>query len=174
MVKNQQGQTTHALSPIEEEIIHFFVRLATTISLPKSLGEIFGLLFASPDPVPFDDVVQRLGVSKGSASQGLRMLQKLGAVETVYVTRDRRTFYRAETSMRKLFTGFLDETIRPHLEAGESQLDNIATLLAGQDGEPDGAATLAKRVASLQTWHQKARRLLPWIARLTAPPKRSP
>ncbi|CAN5419907.1 hypothetical protein BH23VER1_BH23VER1_34870 [soil metagenome] len=157
--------TDDSLSRVEHEVIQFFVRLATTIGLPKSLGEIFGFLYCASEPIPFEDVVARLQLSKGSASQGLRALQKLKAVTTVYVPGDRRTFYQAETSVRKLTTGFLNDTVRPHLEASEDHLATIASHLDSHHDDP----TLAQRVDSLRTWHAKARRLLPWAARLTAP-----
>jgi hypothetical protein len=48
--------------------------------VPKSVGQIYGLLYASPEPLSFSDIVVRLGISKGSASQGLRLLRSLGAI----------------------------------------------------------------------------------------------
>ena len=40
-----------ALSAVESEIIHFFVQLAAALSLPKSIGEIFGILFCCEEPL---------------------------------------------------------------------------------------------------------------------------
>ncbi len=42
-----------------------------------------------------DDLIERLNLSKGSASQGLKYLQDLGAVRAVYAGGDRRTHYEA-------------------------------------------------------------------------------
>ena len=49
--------------------------------VPKSVGQIYGLLYASPLPLGFSDIVERLEISKGSASQGLQLLRSLGAVK---------------------------------------------------------------------------------------------
>ena len=85
------------LSEVERSIIELFVDGVRVIGLPKSVGEIYGLLFASRDPLSLDDLVMRLGISKGSASQGLRMLRGLGAVtETEGQPGGRRTYFRAE------------------------------------------------------------------------------
>lgn len=155
------------LSAAEAEIIHFFVQLAASLSLPKSIGELFGVLFCAEVPLAFDEVVSRLGMSKGSASQGLRLLQKINAVTTVYVARDRRTFYKAETSIRKLVSGILNETVRPHLESSTEHLERIAEML---DGDPaSNSKVVRERVTSLKTWNHKAKRLLPWLVKLTAP-----
>ena len=49
--------------------------------VPKSVGQIYGLLYASPEPLSFSDIVERLEISKGSASQGLQLLRSLGAIK---------------------------------------------------------------------------------------------
>ena len=59
---------------IEKRLISFFKDGAKIVGLPGSVGEIFGLLFASPKPLTMADLVERLHISKGSASQGLKML----------------------------------------------------------------------------------------------------
>ena len=48
--------------------------------VPKSVGQIYGVLYASPSPLSFSDIVDRLEISKGSASQGLALLRSLGAI----------------------------------------------------------------------------------------------
>ena len=53
------------------------------LGLPKSIGEIYGLLYVTQEALSLDDLVSRLGISKGSTSQGLKMLRKLGAVREV-------------------------------------------------------------------------------------------
>ena len=62
------------LSSVEAEAIEFFARNAQRLSLPRSLGELFGLLFASAQPLPFEVFAQKLALSRGSVSTGLRHL----------------------------------------------------------------------------------------------------
>ena len=62
-------------------MIDVFVRAAGLIGLPRSIGEIYGLLFCSPKALSFDELVERLQISKGSVSQGLKVLRQLGAVK---------------------------------------------------------------------------------------------
>src|SRR2546421_3286977 len=88
------------LSPLETEVIDLFVQLSRLLGQPRSLAEIYGLLFISAQPLAMDDLIERLGMSKGSASQGLKFLHNLGAVRTVYVPGDRRTHYEAVAELR--------------------------------------------------------------------------
>lgn len=158
------------LSEVEREFILFFVQMAQSLSLPRSIGEIFGFLFSAEAPLPFEDVVSRLGISKGAASQGLRFLVKHGAVSLHYIPRDRRTFYIAETSMRKLFGNALAESVRPHLESNRRLIDNLEQAVGEALPSDPGASTLAQRVNSLRTWNEKALQLLPLLETLFALP----
>jgi len=158
------------LSEVEREFILFFVQMAQSLSLPRSIGEIFGFLFTAEAPLPFEDVVSRLGISKGAASQGLRFLVKHGAVSLHYIPRDRRTFYIAETSMRKLFGNALAESLRLHLESNRRLIDNLEQAVGEAPPSDPGASTLAQRVNSLRTWNEKALQLLPLLETLFALP----
>ena len=66
------------LNPVEQETIQLFVQLARVLGQRPSFAEIYGLLFVSPRPLPQDDFIKRLNLSKGSASQGISFLLELG------------------------------------------------------------------------------------------------
>ena len=69
------------------ECATFFAEVIQIFGVPKSVGQIYGLLYASPVPLSFSDIVERLGISKGSASQGLQFLRSLGAIKVAEGTR---------------------------------------------------------------------------------------
>ena len=60
-----------------------FAELVQIFGVPKSVGQIYGVLYATPEPLSFSDIVEQLNISKGSASQGLQLLRSLGAVRHV-------------------------------------------------------------------------------------------
>lgn len=133
------------------------------LSLPKSVGEIYGLLYATPDPIPFDEIQQRLNISKGSVSQGLRFLRSLGAVQVRYMAGDRRDHYQAETSLRRLAEGFLRDRIQPHLDNGHNRLQTMEQML-----NPDHPhhEHYQSALNSLKTWSHRARLLMPLVKRV--------
>ncbi len=63
----------------EDEIVRYFATLAGTFGLPRSHGEIYGLLFGSTQPLSFTDIVARLDLSKAAVSLGLPALRDIGA-----------------------------------------------------------------------------------------------
>lgn len=172
MEKTQAEPSLSAgLDPVEAEFVRFFVQMATTLNLPRSVGEIFGFLFASDEPRAFDEVVIRLGISKGSASQGLKFLNGIGAISFVYVPRDRRTFYEAETSMRKLFSSALNESVRPRLKDNARLVENIEETISSASADlGDKAEHYRNRNSALRNWNDKALVLLPLLDKLFSLP----
>src|SRR3954469_13141723 len=102
------------LAPIEIEVIHLFVQCCRALGQPRSVAEIYGLLFIDPRPVTMDTLIERLNLSKGSASQGLKYLQDLGAVQAVYVGGDRRAHYEAVAELRNMMGRFLRRQVLAH------------------------------------------------------------
>ena len=156
---------TDQVADLQIEVREIFVRAAQLIGVPKSVGEIYGLLYLSQEPLSMDQIVERLKISVGSASQGLRQLRGFRAVKTVYVPGERKDFYRAETEIRKLVSGFVNEEIRPHLESGGERISRMKTLLRGIE-EGDEKAYLEKQISHLVHLHSRAEKFIPLLMRL--------
>ena len=155
------------LSELEKEVVEIFVRIAGVLSLPRSVGELYGVLFISPEPMCIDDLMRKLKISKGSTSQGLKILRSFGAVNPVYVAGDRRDFFTAEAELRKMVAGFVNEQIRPHLENGKDRMARIETLLA--DEPAARKAFITERIERLQGWQKRTGALLPFALNFIKP-----
>jgi DNA-binding transcriptional regulator GbsR (MarR family) len=151
-------------SELDRRIGALFADGVRVLGLPKSVGDIYGLLFTSQQPLSLDDLVSRLGISKGSASQGLRMLRILGAVREAG-TNGRRTCYQAEDNLRRLVGGFIREQIRPHIDSGQSKLAQLDSV-AGKLGDPETRAFYQERLAKLGNWFRRGKLLLPLLQRV--------
>ncbi|CAA6680054.1 MULTISPECIES: GbsR/MarR family transcriptional regulator [unclassified Lentimonas] len=154
--------TPAALSPWETSTIEVFIRAASLIGLPRSVGEIYGFLFCAQSPQTFDELAERLGISRGSVSQGLKFLRQLGAVKVHYVAGSRKDHYQPELSMKRLVHGFVRDQFSPHLESGGERLDAIDALI---ESEPDPAlrAHAAQRINTLRTWQSRMQKLMPIV-----------
>jgi HTH-type transcriptional regulator, glycine betaine synthesis regulator len=71
---------TRVQNAFQAECVQFFAEVVQIFGVPRSVGQIYGVLYASPAPLSFSDIVERLDISKGSASQGLQLLRSLGAI----------------------------------------------------------------------------------------------
>ena len=108
------------------------------------------------------DIIELLSISKGSASQGLRALRQLGAVNSVFARDDRKERFVAEIRLRKLVSGFLREQGEPHLEKGLARLEKLRDLLDDED-DLESTKRGLKRENILSGWHRQMSRLLPWV-----------
>lgn len=155
------------IDPIEREILAVFVDGVRVLGMPRSIGEIYGLLFISQSPLSLDDLVQRLKISKGSASQGLRTLKSLGAVRetTSNGNAERRTYYEPAVELKRLVGGFIREQIRPHLDSGRHKIKRLGDL-AHKESDPTRRKFLLERTDRLDHWIRNGGRVLPIIQRI--------
>jgi len=161
------GTTSAAAAAIERELIELFVHVADLVGLPRSVGELYGCLFIASSPLTMDDLMRRLGLSKGATSQGLRLLRSVGAVRTVYVPGDRRDHFAAERELRPLVAGFLREKVLARLRNSAERLEAVRAVL--REVDPAGRAVLDDRVRRLARWHQNARQVLPLLLKVIEP-----
>ncbi len=139
----------------------YFARVAETFSLPRSVAGIYHTLFVAEKDLSFTEIVENSGLSKASASIGLKLLESMLAVEIVHVPNDRNTYYRPELSLRRLAAGFFKQSLLPGLEAGGRHLS-----AAPSSSDETLSEHHAARLASLRSWHESSNELLPLLAAL--------
>ena len=157
----------------EIAVIDLFLNAANSFGLPKSYGQIYGLLFCRDQSLSMDEVMKLLQISKGSASQGLRSLRQLGAISSVFEPGDRKERFVAEIRLRKLVGGFLREQADPHLEKGTARLKQIESLVTNLQVE-DSRKRGIRRHKILSGWHRQMSRLLPWVKMIVGKSDRLP
>ncbi|MFV0416364.1 MAG: GbsR/MarR family transcriptional regulator [Chthoniobacterales bacterium] len=161
--KKQAASQSDPLNELEIEAIELFINFLKLIGMPKSIGEIYGLLFVSPEPLPVDTLIARLKISSGAASQGLKLLRSLGAVKTAYVVGDRRDHFTADLELSRFATVFIEEEIIPRLRRAEERLKRMDAYLKTLPQEE--RAVRQEKIERLRHWVQKGNSLLPWALR---------
>jgi len=142
----------------DEQVVDFFVGAADALGVPKSVAAIYGIVFASPLPLSFADIEQRLDISKGSISQGLRVLREVGAVKEVSTAADRAELFAPDLALRKLVARFIENRLGKQLDAGSARLSSLNKAIPVRGTDAD---ELKRRLKSLSDWHSKARAILP-------------
>jgi hypothetical protein len=153
----------------ERECVDFFSELAQALGVPRSVGQIYGVLFASLTPLSFTDIVERLDISKGSASQGLQWLRSLGAVcganglvGPKQGADGRRERFAPELSLRRLIGGMLREKIHPLLGDSGARMRRLREC-ARQAPNAPGAKFSLERVKQLEAWRRQLGLFLPLV-----------
>lgn len=151
------------LTPFEVQLATYFISVGDVFHLPRSLPLIYTIVFASADPVCFEEVHQKTGLSKSRVSEGLKTLLDNGFVQDVYYQMNRRTFYQPEGSLREWFTDLVNEKVKPQMKANAESITQLKTVFE-ESGE--ASDTVASRLESLATWNRKLQRVLPMITKV--------
>ena len=124
---NLQEETTPVFDArnLELESIDFFVRLMSMLGMPRSVGEIYGVLYFPKILCPWIRIASRLGISIGSAQA--RALHPSIPESCSYCLRggDRRDHCIAETEFRRLFSNFIKDEIMPHLDSAKDRISRM-------------------------------------------------
>ncbi len=155
---------SQAWSGLEAEVLGLFVQISRILGQPRSYAEIYGVLFMSPRPLTMDDLIERLGISIGSASQGLSFLRKAGAIRMVVIPGQRAARYEAVAELRHLVSGFLQDQILPQVEDSQARLNQIAQRVARLPAKERTRA--GRKITMLQSWGRRTRQFLPLLVKM--------
>lgn len=111
------------------ELIEASGNLCRRLSLPRTVGQIYALLFLSRNSLSLDEIAEGLGISKASASTGTRQLTSLGAVRKIWVPGNRRDHFEAVTDLGGLFRNVYREIVKPRLDASEKRITRVVQSL---------------------------------------------
>lgn len=111
-------------------------RISSFWGLNKAMGELYGLLYLSPDPMSLDAMAEAIGISKASVSIHMRALDRLGMVHKVWMVGDRRDYYRAETDFWAIAKGILRQREAHEFDRA---LSSVTDSLRMVEGARDGA-----------------------------------
>ena len=140
-------------------------RICQVLGLPRSTGQIFGLLYLSTEPLTLNKMSAMLGISKGSASTGTRQLAAWGAVRRVWVPGERRDYYEVVEDLGQLIRGSYNNLIKPRIQSSKDRLDALKVKL--EEDIKSGVIPcekkeiLEERIKSLEKVHKRLFQFLP-------------
>ena len=113
----------------------------------RTMAQIHALLLVMPRPLSQDDVMEKLGVSRGNASTNLRELVSWGLIRPVTVKGDRRDYYEAEKDVWKIFRALARERKKRETEPAARVLRQCLEKTEGLKGED--AQAFREQIAAL-------------------------
>ncbi len=131
----------------------------------RIIGQIYALLYLSPNPLCLDEIASELGVSKASVSTTIRQLERWAAVKRVWVKGDRKDYYEAEPDFHAVLRNGLLSTIRRKLDSAGLHIDRVEDSLQQALRNTNGARheeieVVAKRIERAKAFRNKIDGLL--------------
>ena len=121
-----------------KEFINNLGRIANFFGFNRLMGQIYGVLFLSAEPLTLDDMVKRLNSSKGNVSINIRSLERWGLVRQIYKWADRKNYYEAETDIWKAISGILQERERKESQQMIESLNHTLKTMENLSSEAEG------------------------------------
>lgn len=73
--------------------------ICNKLGLNSIMAQLYAILYLNNKALSLDDMVQRLKISKGSASVNIRALESYGAVRRFWMRGSRKDYYEADTDI---------------------------------------------------------------------------
>lgn len=151
-------QLTADLRIVHDSMLDGLGQLADYFGFSKVMGQLYGTLLLSDEPLCLDDMMDRLGISKASVSMNMRSLEHMGMVRQVWVRggSGRRKYYEAETDFWQIFSNVLSgremRDVERALSVMEENKERIAASLDGMsDDEKELAQLYLERIGQMQS-----------------------
>ncbi len=169
-----QEQTDRGIHPdllaVQDSMLDGLGQLSGYFGFSKVMGQLYGSLLLSAEPMSLDDLMERLSISKANVSMNMRTLEHMGMVRQVWVRGkgDRRKYYEAETDFIQVITKILSGREMRDVERALSVMEDNNTLLTQIMGDLDVedkalADLYLERIAQIQTLFQFAQRVITTI-----------
>jgi DNA-binding transcriptional regulator GbsR (MarR family) len=143
-----------SLEAAQQLFIRRWGEMAASWGVSRTMAEIHALLFLAPEPLCTDDVMDRLAVSRGSASMNLRDLVRWGLVARVHRMGDRKEYFEAEKEVWQMFETITKERRRRELQPIVETIGKCLTMIdeqrrGGGAGHHKEVEAVQKRLADL-------------------------
>jgi len=155
--KNNHLPDNKDLDAVHESMLDGLSQLADYFGFSKVMGQLYGVLLLSGEPMSLDELLERLDISKASVSMNMRTLEQLGMVRQVWHRgkSDRRKYYEAETDLLQIVTNIISRREMRDVDRALNVLqNNIETLHAAQNKlSPEDQATASLYIDRITRIH---------------------
>jgi len=126
------------MSPLVRSFVAHFGEMGSRWGINRTVGQIYALIFVSPQPLNADDIAEKLEFSRSNVSMGLKELQSWRLVRLRHLPGDRREYFEAPGDAWEVFRTLAEERRRREIEPTLSMLRNA--LLEAPTSDEDRIA----------------------------------
>ena len=103
-MKTTRADVTRRLQDVENQFVGLWRTMSSLWGVSPTMAEIHGLLYISGAALSMDEIMDRLGISRGNVSMNLSKLVEWGLVRRVHKRGDRRDYYESLSDVWEMFT----------------------------------------------------------------------
>jgi len=119
-----------SLVKAKENIIQGLGRVSSFWGFNKAMGQIYGLLYVSMEPLTLDQIAEQLGMSKGNVSLNTRATEQWGLIRRFNKRADRKDYYEVEVDFWKVISGILRERDKKEFDQALNAVSESLALVS--------------------------------------------
>ena len=156
------------LPRVRLELVDVCGRLAQALNFPRSIGEIYGLLYLASEPMSAPEIADAISLSKGSISTGTRQLLSLGCIRKVWLQEERKDHFVAVLELGDLVRSAYGSIFKVRADNAERRLKEMVETLAEDENDlsQEEHAIIKDRLQRLVKLQKRAHQFLPVLERL--------
>lgn len=135
-----------------EQFILLWGEMATRWGINRTMAQIHALLYAEERPLDTDEIMERLGISRGNANTNLRSLVDWNLVRKTQQPGSRKDFYSAEKDIWKITTTIIRERQSREIKPVEDALARTIAELKEDRALSETEAVFLRRMESMQAF----------------------
>src|SRR5213595_3872312 len=137
------------LEEVEDQFVDLWDTMSSLWGISPTMARIHGLLYITGASLSMDDIMARLGISRGNVSMNLSKLVEWGLVRRVHKRGDRREYYQSLSDVWEMFTLVASQRKRREIDPILSTLrrcrDELTPEAIGAEAEEPIARERSRR-----------------------------
>jgi DNA-binding transcriptional regulator GbsR (MarR family) len=150
------------LSPLQQDFVLHFGEMGSRWGINRTVGQIYALLFLSPEPLHAEQICERLGFSRSNVSTGLKELQAWNLVRLRHLPDDRRDYFTTPDDLWEIVRILAEERKKREIDPTLSKLRALELQPATDPGDGYARARIAETLEVIELltgWYDDVKRL---------------
>lgn len=135
--KNSNLPHSEAIQEVQDHFILEWGRMSSSWGINRTMAQIHALLIATGTPHTMDQIISRLGISRGNASMSLRDLMEWGVVKRSRNMGDRKDSYFCDADPVQTFARVVRERKRREIDPTKVAIKECLLRLPQSDESVD-------------------------------------
>lgn len=152
------------LEPQTERFILHFGEMGGRWGVNRTVGQVYALLFLSPEALHADNLVETLGISRSNVSMSLRELQSWRLVQMIHKVGDRREYFQTPKDVWEIFRILVEEKRKREIDPTLSLLRSLLLEEPTNEQEAYGQERITDMLDLIElstSWFDEVHRLPP-------------
>ncbi|OJT95691.1 transcriptional regulator [Metarhizobium album] len=150
------------LPPLVQAFVLHFGEMGSRWGINRTVGQIYALLYVSPEPLCAEEITDALDISRSNVSMSLKELQAWNLVLLRHRPGDRRDFYTTPDDVWQILRTLAEERKKREVDPTLSVLREILMQKPASEAERHAQQRMGEMhvlIEQLTTWYDDVKQL---------------